>query len=298
MTRLVLTADDAGLAAPLSKRIASLLAGGRLSATSVLACAPAFAAAVDALVAAEVTETGVHLCAVGGETPLSPLRSVSTLAPGGRFPGSWPVVAARVATGQVRLAEVEREWEAQIAAVRDAGLLVTHLDSHQHLHLLPRLLPIALSLARRFDVPFVRAPHALDPAAVGAPIGPAGRLRARLLSLFGAAARRQIADAGLPEPPRILGLAEAGRMTLPRWRSLVSGIPRTGTFEVVLHPGADDPEARNLYPWGYEWEAEARALESDELARLLASRDLEVVSFSRLAVAPDPAGVLPQGVVP
>lgn len=298
MTRLVLTADDAGLSAPLSRRIASLLASGRLSATSLLACAPAFAEAVDALGAAGVSEAGVHLCAVGGETPLSAPHAVSTLAPGGRFPGSWPIVAARVASGRVRLAEVEREWEAQLAAVRDAGLRVTHLDSHQHLHLLPRLLPVVLSLARRFDVLFVRAPHPGDPAAVGAPVGPAGRARARLLSLFGSAARRRIAAAGLREPPRVLGLAEAGRMTLPRWRSLVAGIPRTGTFEVVLHPGADDPQARNRYPWGYEWESEACALESDELARLFASRDVEVVPFSRLAAAPDPAGVVPWGVVP
>jgi len=281
--RLVLTADDAGLAAPLSRRIASLLASGRLTATSLLACGPAFGEAARALRAAGVTEAGVHLCAVGGETPLSPPSAVPGLAPGGRFPRSWPTVAARVATGRVPSAEVALEWEAQLVAVREAGFRVTHLDSHQHLHLLPRLLPVALALARRFEVPFVRAPHADDPEAIGAPVGPAGRGRARLLSLFGASARRRIASSSLPEPPRVLGLAEAGRMTLPRWESLLAAIPGEGTFEVVLHPGADDPQARIRYPWGYEWENEARALESGELTALLASRGVETVSFSRLA---------------
>lgn len=283
MTRLVLTADDAGLAAPLSRRIASLLAAGRLTATSLLVCAPAFDEAVEALRAAGVAEAGVHLCAVGGETPLSPGGAVPTLAPGGRFPRSWPVVAARVAAGRVRLAEVEREWEEQLEAVRNAGFRVTHLDSHQHLHLLPQLLPLALALARRFDVPFVRAPRADDPAAAGSPVAAAGRARARLLSLFGAAARGRIAAAGLPEPPRLLGLAEAGRMTLPRWRALLAGLPVSGTFEAVLHPGADDAEARARYPWGYSWEEEARALESDELAALLAECGVEAVPFSLLA---------------
>lgn len=283
MTRLVLTADDAGLAAPLSRRIASLLAAGRLTATSLLACAPAFDDAVEALRAAGVAEAGVHLCVVGGETPLSPRGTLPTLAPGGRFPRSWPVVAARVAAGRVRLAEVEREWEEQLGAVRNAGFRVTHLDSHQHLHLLPQLLPLSLALARRFDVPFVRAPRADDPAATGAPVAATGRARARLLSLFGAAARRRIAAAGLPEPPRLLGLAEAGRMTLPRWRALLAGLPVEGTFEAVLHPGADDPGARTRYPWGYSWEEEARALESEELAALLAECGVEAVPFSLLA---------------
>jgi chitin disaccharide deacetylase len=280
--RLVLTADDAGLAAPLSRRIASLLASGRLAATSLLACAPAFDESVDALRAAGVAEAGVHLCVVGGETPLSPPSTVPTLAPGGRFPYSWPIVAARIAAGRIRLAEVEREWEAQLVAVRDAGFRVTHLDSHQHLHLLPKLLPVALGLARRFGVPFVRAPRADDPASVGTPVGPAGRSRARLLSFFGAAARRRIGTAGLPDPPRVLGLAEAGRMTLPRWKALLAGLPGPGTFEVVLHPGTDDPDASARYAWGYEWENEARALESGELAALFESRGVEIVSFSSL----------------
>ena len=270
MTRLVLCADDAGLAGPLSRRIASLLASGRLTATSLLACGPAFGEAVEALRAARVSEAGVHLCVVGGETPLSPRASVASLAPSGRFPEAWPAVAARVAAGLVRLSEVEREWEAQLAAVREAGFRLTHLDSHQHLHLLPRLVPVAIALARRFDVPFVRAPRADDPAAFGAPVGTGGRSRARLLALFGGAARRRIAAAGLPEPPRVLGLAEAGRMTRARWRSLLERLPREGTFEAVLHPGASDAEASARYPWGYSWEAESEALEDGELGRLFA----------------------------
>jgi len=285
VTRLVLTADDAGLAGPLSRRIASLLASGRLTATSLLPCAPAFRDAVGALRLAGVTEAGVHLCAVGGETPLSPPRAIPTVAPGGRFPRAWPAVAARAATFRLRAREVEREWEAQLLAVREAGFRVTHLDSHQHLHLLPSLLPVALSLARRFDVPFVRAPRFDDPAAVGSPTSAAARARARLISLFGAAARRRVASAGLPEPPRVLGLAEAGAMTLSRWASLLGALGEGGTFEVVLHPGAEDPSAGERYPWGYAWEAESRALESDELAGLFARRGIEAVPFSLLATS-------------
>ncbi len=283
MTRLVLCADDAGLAAPLSRRIASLLGAGRLTATSLLACAPAFGEAVAALRAAGVAEAGVHLCAVGGETPLSPPAAVPTLAPGGRFPRAWPEVAVRVGCGLLSVGEVEREWEAQLLAVRNGGFRVTHLDSHQHLHLLPRLLPIAVALARRYGVPFVRAPRGDDPAALGSPASAAGRLRAALLARFGEGARKGISAAGLPDPPRVLGLAEAGQMTLPRWTALVEALPRDGTFEVVLHPGSDDPVAAARTGWGDGWEAESLALESGELATLLASRGIEAVPFSTLA---------------
>jgi hypothetical protein len=72
-------------------------------------------------------------------------------------------------------------------------------------------------------------------------------------------------------------------MTLPRWKVLLARLPGSGTFEAVLHPGTDDPDARTRYPWGYEWDEEARALESEELAALFASHGVETVSFSRLA---------------
>ncbi len=283
MTRLVLCADDAGLAGPLSRRIAALLGSGRLTATSLVACGASFGEAVSALRGSGVSEAGVHLCVVGGEAPLSPPGTVPTLAPDGRFLRNWPAVAAGVAAGRLRRAEVEREWEAQIVAVREAGLTVTHLDSHQHLHLLPALLPLVVDLARRHGVPFVRAPRADDPAALGSPVGAAARVRARILSLFGASARRTIAAAGMPEPPRVLGLAEAGRMTLGRWRVLLDRLPPDGTYEAVLHPGASDPAARARYPWGYSWEEEGDALESGALAALLAGRAVELLPFSALA---------------
>lgn len=282
MTRLVLNADDAGLAPGLSRRIASLLASGRLGGASLLACGEAFGEAVRALREEGVADAGVHLCLVGGETPLSSPERVRGIAPGGRFPRSWPAVAARVASGLAPVAEVEREWEAQVVAVLSAGLRVTHLDAHQHLHLLPRLFPVAVALARRFDVPFVRAPRGDDPAATADP-GLAGSARARLLALLGAGARRLLARAGLPEPPRVLGLAEAGRMDLARWRTLLDALPSEGTFEVVLHPGVEDARARLRYPWGYSWEEEAAALEDDGLSGTMSARGVARVSFAELS---------------
>ena len=284
MTRLVLCADDAGLAGPLSRRIAALLGAGRLTATSLLACGAAFGEAVSALRDSGVSEAGVHLCLVGGETPITSPESVPTLAPGGRFPGAWPAVAARAAAGLVRRAEVEREWEAQVERVRRAGLAVTHLDSHQHLHLLPAFLPVAIGLAKRLGIPFVRAPRGDDPASAGRPVGAAARARARLLSAFGASARRALARAGLPEPPRVLGLAEAGRMTLARWESLLATLGE-GDFEAVVHPGSADAATRARYAWGYSWDEEADALASPALAERLAERGVVRTGFPGLLAA-------------
>src|SRR5207249_9463227 len=131
----------------------------RVTDVNLLASGEAFDLAVSRLSAGGVKEAGVHLCLVGGEMPVAAKETVSTLLADGRFRSSWPAVAAAAAAGRIRLAEVEREWEAQIVRVANAGFRVTHLDGHQHLHLLPRLVPIVGALVRRFDIPFVRAPR-------------------------------------------------------------------------------------------------------------------------------------------
>lgn len=277
--RLVLNADDLGLAPALTRRVVALRARGAVSDVSLLAGGRSAREAVDGLRASGVRNVGVHLCLVGGERPLAPAGSVPSLLAGTAFRVHWSRVLAALAAGKIRVAEVEREWEAQVTHVASSGLAVTHLDSHQHLHLHPALFPVAVRLALRFGVPYVRAPLAGDPAADSG-ASPAGRLRARLLAMLGNRGRRLLASAGLPEPPRVIGLAEAGRLTAERLGRLLDRLGE-GDFELVVHPGDEDEITRAHYAWGYAWREEADALESS--VDLLAARGAKAVDFATLA---------------
>jgi predicted glycoside hydrolase/deacetylase ChbG (UPF0249 family) len=280
LTRVILNADDFGLAPAHTRRVAALRANGFLSDVSLLANGTSFEGAIDGLRAAGIFETGVHLCITGGERPISPPRDIPSLLSGGSFRAHWPGVLLALSAGRIRLAEVEREWEAQIARAESAGLRVTHVDSHQNLHLHPLLFPVALALARRFRVPFVRAPRAGDPP--GRPDAPPlSRLRARLLALLGQRGRGLLERAGLPEPPRVLGLAEAGHMTAERFERAVASLPE-GDYEVALHAGDEDDVTRVRYLWGYEWRREAEALESGAVSAALAARGITTVGFAAL----------------
>jgi chitin disaccharide deacetylase len=280
LTRVVLNADDFGLAPAHTRRVAALRAKGLLTDVSLLANGTSFSEAARSLTAAGLSETGVHLCITGGERPVSAPRDVPSLLSGGAFRGHWPAVLLALTAGRIRRAEVEREWEAQITRAEGAGLRVTHLDSHQNLHLHPLLFPVAVALARRFRVPFVRAPRADDPP--GRPDAlPLSRLRARLLALLGGRGRRLLDEAGLPEPPRVLGLAEAGHMTTALFANAVANLPEDD-YEVALHPGEEDDVTRARYVWGYDWRGESGALESGAVAAALAARGIATVGFGAL----------------
>jgi predicted glycoside hydrolase/deacetylase ChbG (UPF0249 family) len=280
LIRLVLNADDFGLAPGHARRISALRAKGLLTDTSLLANGLAFEAAVADLRGAGISESGIHLCLTGGEAPVCTPRDIPSLLTGPVFRPHWLHVLAALGAGRIRPAEVEREWEAQIARAANAGLSITHLDSHQNLHLHPLLFPVAVELARRFKVPFVRAPRADDPPArPDAPI--AARLRAGLLARLGGRGRRLLEEAGLPEPPRVLGLAEAGHMAAGRFERAVAKLPE-GDYEIALHSGDEDDVTRTRYHWGYAWREESEALESGAIAEALTARGIAAVSFSAL----------------
>jgi predicted glycoside hydrolase/deacetylase ChbG (UPF0249 family) len=269
---LVLNGDDLGLTRTQSSVIGDLLQEGHLTDASLLTTGDAFPEAIVALSRSRVATIGLHLSLVGGDIPVLPPRSIPSLVRNGRFRMLWPSVVSAALAGRIRLRDAEAEWEAQVERTLSSRLRISHLDSHQHLHLLPFFFPVALRLATRYGIPFVRAPKGF---------GRGGK--EALLGLFAGSARRHIERAGLPPPPPMIGLNDAGRMSLDRFERLLESLPE-GTYEVALHPGAENAEMAERYPWGYLWEEETRLLRSEELRGLFQRFGVRATSFADLAL--------------
>lgn len=173
--RVILNADDLGMSETVNAAIFAGIDEGWVTSVSLLAHGPAFASAVAGLRDRRVS-VGVHLDA-------------SEFAPGP--------------------ADVEQEWSTQIEIVRAAGIDVTHLDSHQHLHYRHRR--EMLAVARAAGVSRIRA--------MGVPVG-RWRLRARW--------RAWTHNRRLP-------VTTEAFYGLTAWAS--AGFPHHETIEVMLHPG-------------------------------------------------------------
>src|SRR2546430_17183101 len=90
-------------------------------------------------------------------------RSPLTTAPSltsprtGRF-HSLAALVSRALTGRLDPGHVAAECVAQLARLREAGVRVTHIDSHRHVHALPGVWGVVIETARREGVPVVRVP--------------------------------------------------------------------------------------------------------------------------------------------
>jgi predicted glycoside hydrolase/deacetylase ChbG (UPF0249 family) len=278
--RVIVTADDFGLCEPVNLGVAAAFDQGVLTGASLLPTGHAFEHAVSLARGRPDLDLGVHL-ALTQTSPLSPAEDVvSLLDDRGRFLPTWSAFLRRYLRGGVRRSHVEAELRAQIARVRQAGLPVSCLDGHQHLHLLPGLLPVVARLAQEFNIGALRCPR--QSRGRDARSGPAsGRLRRRLEEMaLRAACRwgaRLVTAHGLLLPDDFRGFREAGAWDADSLAQTFADVDG-GLTEICCHPGADDGIA-DRFPWGYRWEQELSALTSPQVASAVAQNRVALTTY-------------------
>ena len=59
----------------------------------------------------------------------------------------------------ISILDVEKEIRAQIEMFREMGFGLNHVDSHWHLHCLPKIFDVVLKLAYEYNIKKIRKPH-------------------------------------------------------------------------------------------------------------------------------------------
>jgi len=273
MIRLVLNADDLGLHPRIDEGIFRAREEGVLTSTTVLATGKTARFAVDRAKALGLG-VGVHLCLTTHLSPAAEAAQVRWLAPGGRFRKDWGELSVAWLGGLIPRDEVTLEFEAQLRRVRAMGADVDHLDTHQHLHLLPGVSSIVEDLAAREGLP-LRWPR--ERPQVRWLAHPASAAKSGMLSMLARA--RPAREA---RRVRAWGVFESGRLNVARLVRLLERLP-DGEHEIVTHPGlapgvvAEDPL------WRYDWEAELEALTSPAVVDVIQRRQIELVRYRDLA---------------
>ena len=247
MKNLIVNADDFGWTEGVNRGIVETFRNGIVTSTSLLANGAAFADALEKASSAPGLGVGVHLNLSDG-APVADRESVTSLLNDeGEFAGGPESLLLRRARRGLLMGEVEREWEAQIEKVRDAGIEPTHLDGHKHVHMLPGLFEIALKLAKRHEIGAIRIAHEASSLRAALSSGEKQRgavvlkqgVQARGLKLLARDAREQAERAGIGAADYFCGIAQTGELTKEGVARLLKNLP-DGTTELMCHPGYVD----------------------------------------------------------
>ena len=151
---LVVHADDLGVSQAVNEGIKRCYQTGMVTSTSMMANGPAFEQAC-AWACCEGWDVGLHLNFTSGGALAHAADTSRMTNAGGLFPGKW-IMTQRLLAGRVTQGAMEREFRAQMERLLTSGLQVAHLDSHHHIHLLPRVAAVVAPLAREYGLRWVR----------------------------------------------------------------------------------------------------------------------------------------------
>jgi hypothetical protein len=273
---LIVNADDYGKYRCVSRGIVEAAERGIVTATGVFANAERFDAHVPALRGCPALDAGVHLNLTDGR-PLGAAMRARVARWGGSFPGKFTMARA-VATGAVPVQAVQDEWRAQIERCLNVGLKLHFLNSHEHIHMHPRLFPVAQALADEYGIAHLRYTTATPVHARGA----GALVRDAIVNGLALAVRGRLRG----PVARFEGLEGSGRLGAPELDAITAGLEPGVVHELMCHPGRFDPaeivDPRLLRY--HDWEREFAALTDPAVKAGLAERGIRVVGYRDVEV--------------
>ena len=263
---LLITADDAGASVEVNESIRRSCTEGHVNSVAFLVNLPDYVDAVER-VAPCVTERSLHVNLVEGR-PLA-LAADSPLLDGEgwfRFQGSTLLSAYYRSSSSTRArisADIRTEVAAQLQAFAETFPAPVAVDSHQHTHMFPFVLPQVLAAAKDLGLPISRLRWPTEHVSPRDALS-GGGVKALALTAMARRGRHHLAGSTVATTTHAFcGVVHTGHMTVDVARGFldrIAGMPSGELAELLLHPGGGEhvtqawartPALREFYtsPW-------------------------------------------------
>lgn len=271
-SKLVVNADDYGMTKSISKGILRAHRGGIVTSVSIVTNTPSFAETIEWVRDLEI-DKGIHLTLNSG-MPLSvPVPDLPIINRDGRFylsPLQTPVFyfKSRFNWRQWVLDEFRR----QIDKLYAAGVNVTHLDSHFHVHAFPTIAKVISNIIKEYKIPFIRKPFETDLKK---------RIYHPVYNFISYLSQKNLSCIGAKALP-FYGLTEAGCINIKVLKRVLRNIKST-TGELMIHPGFYSKESILYYKRNSNHiENELAAATHYKLNVLLKEQNIELCNRNQL----------------
>lgn len=280
MSKLIINADDFGLHSAINEGIIVGHTKGAITSTSILASGAAFNEAVEMAKEYPALGIGIHIALVGGIAPVSdPSEIPSLVTKDGVFVDNYVEFMKRIYSGSINYDEVRKEITNQVSKIMDSGIHVTHIDGHQHMHVLPSILPIVLEQAVQHDIKAIRVPNEKVTFLNGVhnPVRIIGKCG---LSTVAAQALPTIRGMGIHSTLFFWGMINGGCLCESEVLSILKQVSSlSGTHEIMTHPGINNELLNEQFKWNYHWQDELTSMTSDTVRRYIDQHEIKLINY-------------------
>jgi predicted glycoside hydrolase/deacetylase ChbG (UPF0249 family) len=275
MQRLIINADDLGINSQRSHGIFMAAEQGVVTSASLMVNMPDSDAASKRAQERELP-TGLHFNITVG-SPLSPESDVKSLLTTDGFFLGKDTLLRKLKEGEVDPDDVEREARAQIEWFLEHRGVMTHVDSHHHIHTHPFILQSIMPVLDRYGISYVRIPS--EPSVpFGFMIDKKQSDDIEQLSLQADDARKQLAAHGILSTDNFRGLTLVGNASMRNMRHVLNRLP-DGITEWMVHPGSPNPQG-DRFDRDPQRQTELNMLTSDDMREEITSRGIELCSYA------------------
>tara|TARA_Y100001936_G_scaffold253969_1_gene322866 strand:- start:7053 stop:7814 length:762 start_codon:yes stop_codon:yes gene_type:complete len=209
---------------------------------------------------------GLHVVVARGKPTLSP-KELPTITADGFFHDNLIGAGFRYFFSKRARSELRAEIRAQFEAFQKTGLMLDHVNAHNHMHLHPTILGIILELAEEFGVKAVRLPAENSQ-----------NLGSFLLTPWIALMRRRLRRAGIRFNDQIVGISETGMLDKTTLLAAIDQLP-DGVTEVFSHPATKPWESMDPKASAFKFEEEFEALVAPEVTAAINKSDISLATF-------------------
>ena len=273
--KLIVHADDFGLTERVNEGIIRAHVEGILTSTSIMACGKAFEHAVELIKAERTLDVGIHLTLAEEHPVLHPDDIPSLVVENGHFYPHAKHFFMRYIQNKIAIDEVRREFKAQFEKVLDYGVRLTHIDSHQHIHILPKIFELTVEIAKKYRIKIIRTPNEKIQQYMFYRLPSYPRLVQLLIIKT---ILRFVNHNKEYISPQFFGFFYGGKLDRNNLMRVIDTLPKHGVGEIMCHPGLHDVDSDYTH-WEYDWQDELEALTDTNVRTIINKKNISLISY-------------------
>ncbi|HDK42387.1 MAG TPA: ChbG/HpnK family deacetylase [Candidatus Pacearchaeota archaeon] len=273
---VIINADDYGITKGVNRAIEKLIDAGIVTSTSVMSNMP-YLANIHNL--KDSVGFGVHFNLTIGKPIGAPDSIPSIVNERGEF-NNFSTLMRNMKRGILSKKEVENEFQLQVGAIIEKGIMPDHVDSHQSLLKYPFFERIIRKIANKYRISAVRTyrPLKFDYTRLLS-------IKKVLKSIYLSYQRIKWKNDGFSVVDKYDSLLKFGlnfNDALQRLHEMFNRMS-SGIYEIAVHPGYCNDNRDNLGAYVCEREIELEALLSIEFRKILESSKPRLIRFADIA---------------